>query len=459
MSDLQNDVGIAQATPVSRRAMLRRSVATLGAAGVTAALSPNVVAAGEHPLHPKTPHFAPKAKRVIMFFMNGGASHVDTFDPKPMLEKDHGKKITRSRKLLKSPWKFKRYGQSGLEVTDLFPHVGSLADDLAVIRSVHNDHGDHFEATLGMHTGSNGSAMPGIGAWLSFGLGTDNPNLPSHVVFAAKNPYAGSQVWDSNFLPAYHQGVRIKPGGSPIPNLTPYVKSEKLRCMERGFFAKLNEKHAAARENDQQLRDRMLSFRTATGLQSQAPEAFDIDKESQATLDLYGIGKGDNKSFGWQCLMARRLAERGVRFVEVIDANNWDAHGNIKSHEPLSKNVDKPIAGLIKDLKSRGMLDDTLVVWCTEFGRTPAAPGGGRDHHKYCFTCWLAGGGSKGGVAYGKTDEYGLEIAENGVHVHDFHATILHLLGIDHEQLTFHYGGRDLRLTDLYGNVVQGVIA
>ena len=443
----------------SRRTFLRSSAAMLGATALSPAIARGEVFSSAHPLFPKTPHFAPKAQRVIFFFMNGGASHVDTFDPKPALVKDAGKQISSGRKLLPSPWKPNVYSQCGTQVTELFPHVGACMDDIALIRSMHGDHGDHFEATLGMHSGSNGEARPGIGAWLSFGLGTHNPNMPSHVVFAEKNPYGGAQVWDSNFLRAYHHGVRVTPVSNPIPNFKSAVAASNLREMEMQMFEKLNAAHAAARPGDSKLSDRSLSFRTARGLMQDAPDAFDITKESDATLELYGVKRGDNKSFAWQCLMARRMAERGVRFIEVIDGNNWDAHSNIKSHESLSKNIDQPIAGLIRDLKSRGMLDSTLVVWCTEFGRTPHAPGGGRDHHKGAFSCWLAGGGAKGGVVHGTTDPYGIEIAENPVHVHDFHATILHLVGIDHERLTYHYGGRDFRLTDLYGNVVKSVVA
>lgn len=448
---------------LSRRDLLRRSALALGTTACATALLPSTARGGTfsptHPLYPKAPHFAPKAKRVILFFMNGGVSHVDTFDPKEGLRRDHGKIISGSAKLLASPWKTNVYASCGTQVTELFPQLGACMDDIALIRSMYGDHGDHFAATLGMHTGSNGEARPGIGAWLSYGLGTHNPNLPSHVVFAPKDPYAGTQVWDANFLPAYHQGVRVTPGSEPIANLKPALGDVTLRSMEEELFDRVNQIHLAKRTEDQRLKGRMLSFQTARGLQSQAPEVFDLREESDASLSLYGVQRGDAKSFAWQCLMARRLAERGVRFIEVIDANNWDAHGNIKDHEKMARNIDQPIAGLIRDLKSRGMFEETLIVWCTEFGRTPAAPGGGRDHHKAAFSCWLAGAGVKGGVVYGASDEYGLTIAENPVHVHDFHATILHLAGLDHEKLTFRYGGRDFRLTDVHGNIVKDVIA
>ena len=444
---------------LSRRALLSRSAVTLGAAALLPSIARAQSFSVEHPLYPKAPHFVPKAKRVILFFMNGGVSHVDTFDPKAALHRDNGKQYKGGTKLLASPWKTEVYADCGTQVTTLFPHLGSCMNDIAVIRSMYGDHGDHFAATLGMHTGSNGEARPGIGAWLSFGLGTHNPNLPSHVVSAPKDPYAGTQVWDANFLPAYHQGVRVMPGSEPIANLKPGQSDVTLRSMEEELFDRINQVHLARRSEDQRLKSRMLSFQTARGLQSQAPEVFDISKESDATLEMYGTQRGNTKSFGWQCLMARRLAERGVRFIEVIDANNWDAHGNIRQHEAMSKNIDQPIAGLIRDLKSRGLFEETLIVWCTEFGRTPAAPGQGRDHHKAAFTCWLAGGGVKGGTVYGETDEHGLSIAQNPVHVHDFHATILHLAGLNHEELTFHHAGRDYRLTDVHGNIIKDVIA
>lgn len=448
---------------LSRRELLHRSALSLGAAAVGGSLLPTMARGDSfspsHPLFPKSPHFAPKAKRVILFFMNGGVSHVDTFDPKPALQRDGGKAMTGSAKLLASPWKSGVHASCGTAVTDLYPHVGACMDDIALIRSMHGDHGDHFAATLGMHTGSNGEARPGIGAWLSYGLGTHNPNLPSHVVFAPKDPYAGTQVWDSNFLPAYHQGVRVTPGSEPIANLKPAQSDVTLRTMEQELFDRINQQHLVKRSDDGRLRGRMLSFETARGLQSQAPEVFDLSNESDSTLSLYGVQRGEAKSFAWQCLMARRLAQRGVRFIEIVDANNWDAHGNIKDHERMARNSDQPIAGLIRDLKNHGMLEETLVIWCTEFGRTPASTSQGREHHRQAFSCWLAGGGAKGGVVHGATDEYGISIAENPVHVHDFHATILHLLGLDHEKLTFHYGGRDYRLTDVHGNIVKSVIA
>ncbi len=400
-----------------------------------------------------------------MFFQTGGVSHVDSFDPKPALARDEKKKskLNRDRGFKPSMWAHQPRGESGLEITNLFPHIGAMADDLCLIRSLHGDHGDHFEATLHMHTGSNGSALPGIGAWMSYGLGTANPNLPSHVVFADKQPYAGSQAWDSNFLPAYHQGVRIQPGNEPIPNLRPDDALAAAQPAEMKMLEKMNRRHFKSRADNAELAARILSFETAYSMQNLAPDLFDLSKETDHTLDLYGTKRDDNKSFGWQCLMARRMAERGVRFIEVIDtgsSGNWDAHSNIQGHGKLAKIIDQPIAGLLTDLKQRGLYEDTLVIWCTEFGRTPYPDSNptGRGHHKQVFTCWLAGGGVKGGYAYGKSDEHGLAPAENPVHVHDFHATILHLVGMNHEQLTYHWAGRNFRLTDVHGEVIHDIL-
>lgn len=444
---------------ITRRELLQHSVA--GALGL-GALGASPLLAGVNPLEPKPSQFAAKAKRVIMFFAPGGASHVDTFDPKPQLQKDHGKEVSKDRVLTRSLWESKRYGQSGLEISDLFPYLGQCADDLCLMRSIHGDKGDHFEATLSMHSGAKAGTLPGIGAWVSYGMGTQNPNLPSHVVFAEKLPYAGSQSWDCNFLPAYHQGTRITPGPEPISNLLPDPKLAQYQSRELDLLAKMNARHRDARSGDSALDARMYSFQAAVGLQKTAPQVFDLKDESDATLAMYGIDRNDRKSFGWQCLVARRMSEQGVRFIEMIDPGNWDAHSNMKSYDKLSQRVDRPMAALISDLKQRGLLDETLIVWCTEFGRTPSAKKDaqdGRDHYKDAFTCWLAGGGVKGGMAYGSTDEYGIKIAENPVHIHDFHATILHLLGFDHTKLTYFTSGRDFRLTGLAGQVVKEVIA
>ncbi|MEZ6111629.1 MAG: DUF1501 domain-containing protein [Pirellulaceae bacterium] len=431
-----------------------------GAAGIASGARPAMAAAND-PLAPRDPHFAAKAKRVIQIFLPGGVSHVDTFDPKAALQRDDGKAMRKGRVLAASRWGFQASGQSGLEISDLFPKVREHADELCLIRSMHGDKGDHFEATLSMHSGAMVGVLPGIGAWVSFGLGTENPNLPSHVVFCQKLPYAGSQAWSSNFLPAYHQGTRIVPGNEPIANLKPESRVAQQQPLELGFLRELNQRHLQTRSTDSRLAARMYAYDSAVGLQSTAPEVFDLRDESQATLDLYGVKSGEQSSFGWQCLMARRMSERGVRFIELIDkgaSGNWDAHSNMKSYEGLSRNIDQPIAALLHDLKRRGLLEETLIVCCTEFGRTPDVKEDqrdGRDHYKNAFTCWLAGGGVRGGSAYGATDEYGVNIVENPAHIHDFHATILHLLGFDHERLTYFYNGRDFRLTGLAGKVLD----
>ena len=443
----------------TRREAIVRSAAFLGASGLTGR---GLLAAGSdnlHPLAPKSPPYRARARRVIFLFMTGGASHVDSFDPKEKLNELDGKTYKGKRKFRKSPWAARPRGKSGLVTTDLFPQINTVIDDLCLIRSIHGDHGDHFEATLHMHTGSNGDARPGIGAWVSFGLGTDNPNLPSHIVFAKEKPYAGSQAWDSNFLPAYHQGIRILPGDEPIPHLKPYGPLAPVQDLELEMLRRVNRRHAIDRGRPSELMARILSFDTARSIQHLAPEIFNLGGETRSVLKMYGVGDGDNRSFGWQCLMARRMAERGVRFIEVVD-RNWDHHSGLRrGHSRQAKVVDQGIAALVRDLKQRGLLEDTLVVWCTEFGRTPHAPGDGRDHHSRAFTCWLAGGGVKGGHAHGATDETGVEIAENPVHVHDFHATILHLLGINHKKLTYRYAGRDFRLTDVHGKIVHAVLA
>jgi hypothetical protein len=431
---------------------------------------------GGDSLQERQPHFPARAKRVIFLFMTGGVSHVDSFDPKPALTRDHGKEIKADhpeiknrpgyeRIFLKRPqWEFTPHGQSGIEVSTLFPQIADCVDDLAVIRSMHTSHSNHYNATLGMHTGSFNQSRPSIGSWLTYGLGTVNQNLPGFVVIAPRQTYAGTQVYASDFLPGAHQGTLVVPGGEPIRNVSPRTPTAQQQ-LELQLLRELNEEHLVPRETDQALAARLTSFETAFRMQMAAPEAFDFSGETAETLSSYGLQPGQTDGFGWQCLAARRLVERGVRFVELIDtgsSNNWDAHGDMLSHEPLAKNVDKPIAALLKDLKQRGMLEDTLVVWTTEFGRTPfnnQADAKGREHHPWAFSSWLSGAGIKPGIVYGETDEHGLRVARDGVHVHDFHATILHLMGFDHERLTYRHSGRDYRLTDVSGEVVRGVLS
>lgn len=428
------------------------------------------------PLAARPAPAAGRAKSVIFLFMSGGVSHVDSWDNKPRLSIDHGKQVeldhpeTRNRPgyeklFLKRPqWAFSRRGLCGTECSDLFPHIAGCVDDMAVIRSMHCDHSNHYNATLGMHTGSFNQARPSLGSWVSYGLGSPNRNLPSFVVIAPFTPYAGSQVWASDFLPGSHQGTLVVPGAEPMQNIRPRVPVSRQE-LELSALAELNARHQAARLTDPRLAARIRSFETAFGMQMAAPEAFDFSTETDETHALYGLQRGQTAGFGWQCLAARRLVERGVRFVELIDtgsSGNWDSHGNMQDHGRLAGHVDQPIAGLLKDLKRRGLLDETLVVWTTEFGRTPfnsSADHPGREHHPWAFSSWLAGGGSRAGTVHGETDEHGMRAVVNKVHVHDFHATILHLLGIDHTRLTWRYAGRDFRLTDVHGEVVQGVLA
>jgi len=457
----------------SRRKVLRSFVA---GSGLMPGILHQLAAAESDPLAPKSAHFPARAKNVIFLFMTGGVSHVDTFDPKPNLTRDVGKEVKLDhpeiknrpgyeRIFLKAPqWEFSPRGNCGTEVSSLFPHVGSCMDEIALIRSMHTDHSNHYNATLGMHTGSFAFARPSIGAWVSYGLGTFNKNLPSFITIAPAQTYAGTQVYASDFLPGAHQGTLVVPGSEPIANVNPRISTDRQQ-LELAALQKLNRQHLESRGNHHLAEARMRSFETAFGMQMEAPDAFDFSRESDATHQLYGLQRGATKGFGWQCLAARRLVERGVRFVELIDtgsSGNWDSHGNMKEHEPLARNVDQPISGLLKDLKSRGMLEDTLVVWTTEFGRTPfnnKADAAGREHHNWAFSSWLAGAGVKGGITHGATDEYGIHPEKDPVHVHDFHATILHLMGLDHELLTYRHSGRDYRLTDVFGKVVDGVLA
>jgi hypothetical protein len=424
-------------------------------------------------LAPMPSHHPPRAKQLLFVFLTGGFSHLDTFDPKARLKEQHGKPMpafglrpdeSRPLPLLGSKFDFQASGQSGLPISELFPNLRSVADRLCVIRSMHTDIVEHFQATLAMHTGSPTVPMPGIGAWLSYGLGSLNHNLPPYVVLAEHLPYAGAQVWDSNFLPAEHQGVRIIPGDKPVADLEPLPRPITLRQLEEIMLRDINAMHAAARPDDGALRARINSFDIARGMMREAPEAFDLTREPDLTIDLYGLTRGDNKSFAWQCIVARRLIERGVRIVELIDTgshDNWDSHGDMETHRPKALRVDRALTALIHDLAVRGLLDQTLLAICTEFGRTPWSDSGngkGRNHYAKAFTCLLVGAGVRGGTVYGETDEYGANIVANPCHVHDYHATILHLMGIDHERLTYRYGGRDFRLTDVAGRVVKDIL-
>ena len=461
-------------TITSRRQFLRTASGGFGATAF-AGICSEAGAAPIDPLAARPSHYTAQADRVIFVYSTGGVSHVDTFDHKPQLTADHGKSITASRwlnksgefkrYLIKPRWGFNQYGQNGTWVSDLFPHLATVIDDVCVLNAMHCDSDGHDKGTLAAHTGSAQFARPSVGSWVSYGLGTVNQNLPSFMVLAPAAPYAGAQTWGSDFLPGCHQGTHVIPGREPVANIKPRVASRDLQEMELNLRSRLNRVHQAGRTSDLAMDARIRSFETAFGMQRAAPEAFDVTDESERTLEMYGMKRDDTSGFGWQCLMARRLSERGVRFIELIDVgsnNNWDSHGNMGDHERLARHIDKPIAGLLTDLKQRGMLDRTLVVWTSEFGRTPfntSANHAGREHHNFCFTSWMAGGGVKGGMVHGQSDEHGILTTQDAVHTHDLHATILHVLGMDHERLTYRHAGRDFRLTDVSGRVVQEILA
>jgi uncharacterized protein (DUF1501 family) len=446
--------------PITRRAGIRSLVAgsLLFPGIINELIAAEQTASG--PLAAKPPHFPAKAKRVIFVFATGGVSHIDTFDPK---SSGKGRDGNGSDKLMGSVFPAKPSAKTGTMVTDLFPHLRDLMQDLCLIRSMKSAHFDHTEAAVGMHTGSATFTRPSMGSWLSYGLGSVNQDLPSFIVIAPHLPYGGTQVYASDFLPAYHQGTRVIPGKQPIENLQARTRTESHQQLELDLVNQFNRQHLAARGDDSQLAARMKSYETAFAMQTACPDAFDLTQEDQSTLKLYGLKPGDNTSFAWQCVVARRLAERGVRFIELVDSGsrpNWDSHGDMKEHEPLAKASDQPLAALIADLKQRGMLEETLVVWATEFGRTPTKEGKfGRGHHGECFSIWLAGGGSASGIVHGETDELGKAIVSGGVDVHDLHATILHLMGIDHTRLTYRHAGRDFRLTDVHGRIVKEILA
>ncbi|MCA9121707.1 MAG: DUF1501 domain-containing protein [Planctomycetaceae bacterium] len=450
--------------PITRRSVIRSMVSgSIILPGILSELLAEDEArssvSSSGPLAPKSPHFDAKAKRVIFLFATGGVSHIETFDPKPST---NGRDGSGKDKLMGSIFPYSANKRCGTEVTDLFPQLREAMDDICVIRSMKSAHFDHTEAAVGMHTGSPTFARPSMGSWVSYGLGTFNQNLPSFIVIAPHLPYGGTQVYASDFLPAYHQGTRVIPGEHPIENLQPRTRVREIQELELGLADAFNRGHLQTRRDDLQLAARIKSFETAFQMQTAGPEAFDVASEDDATLAEYALKRGENVGFGWQCLVARRLAERGVRFIELIDTGsrpNWDSHGEMKEHEPLAKAVDQPIAALIKDLKRRNMLDETLVVWATEFGRTPTKEGkNGRGHHGDCFSIWLAGGGIKGGIVHGETDEIGKSIVHDKVEVHDLHATILHLLGINHTKLTYRHAGRDFRLTDVHGSIIKDIL-
>lgn len=434
---------------------------------------------GAEAAHPVAlPRFAQRAKRVIFLFMKGGPSGVDTFDYKPQLQASDGKELPFAKprvqfaptgNLLASPWRFQQHGESGLWISELFPHVARHADELCVLNSVHGTNAAHGGASMKLHTGSDNFLRPSMGAWVTYGLGTENENLPGFVTICPTLAHGGLKNWGAAFLPAQYQGVPIGVASQPASQAeVRYIRnprwSRKVQQEQLELLTELNRAHLQSAGPHAILEGRLASYELAFRMQDEMPEAQQLTAESEATLRLYGIDDPVTENFGRQCLLARRFAERGVRFIQVThsDANvQWDQHSDLKvGHEKNAREVDKPIAGLLHDLKARGLLADTLVLWGGEFGRTPTAQGtNGRDHNPEGFTMWMAGGGVRGGLRYGATDEFGYYAQENKVHVHDLHATLLALLGVDHQQLTYRYAGRDFRLTDVAGEVHQALFA
>ena len=430
--------------------------------------------ASTNPMAPRAPHFVPRAKSVIYLFMAGAPSHLELFDNKPELAKWNGKLppadlvkgyraafINPSSKLLGPKFKFGRHGKCGAEISELLPHLGQVADDIAIVKSMHTDAFNHAPGQIMMNTGSQQFGRPSLGAWTAYGLGSEASDLPAFVVFSTgqKGTSGGASNWGSGFLPSMYQGVPFRNTGDPVLYLSnPAGVDRELQGDTVETIRRLNLKRLG-RVGDPEIATRINSFEMAYRMQASAPELMDLSREPKSVLDLYGAEPG-KPTFASACLLARRLVERGVRFVQIFH-ESWDHHGNLTSGLKGSCGAtDRPSAALVQDLKARGLLDDTLVIWGGEFGRTPMVQGGndGRDHHPNCFTMWLAGGGVKGGITIGESDEFGFRVTEDGVHVHDLHATILHLLGFDHTQLTYRFQGRDFRLTDVHGNVVTQLL-
>ncbi len=463
--------------PVSRREMLMRSANGFGGLALLALMAEKAAAAPSNPLAARPPHFKARAKNVIFLYMDGGPSQVDTFDPKPRLQADHGKPFAMKMEptqfasngaTLGSPWKFQNHGRSGLPVSELFPELAGCMDDLCVIRSMASNFSEHTNANYFLHTGSGLQGRPGMGAWVGYGLGTENQNLPGFVVLnGGLIPPGGLDNFNSGFLPASYQGSIFKPTAQPVANITPgeavpeaqQRKLALMRELDRGVLERFGKLDA--------LESAIANYELAGRMQTEVPELMDLKGESAATKQAYGLEHSfkHTRTFGQQCLLARRMIERGVRFIELTCPNTghdrWDQHGKLKvGHQDNARAVDQPIAALLKDLKTRDLLKETLVVWAGEFGRTPFAQGSdGRDHNPFGFSIWMAGGGVKGGMTYGATDEYGYKVVENRVTIHDLHATMLHLLGLEHTKLTFRFGGRDMRLTDVHGELVKEILA
>jgi hypothetical protein len=463
---------------LSRRELLRVSSTGFGGlalAGLMAEQEARAASANKDPLAVRSPHFPARAKRVIFLFMHGGPSQVDTFDYKPLLKRDHGKPLPFARpkvvsgqtfNLLQSPWAFKQYGQSGAWVSDLFPEIAKCVDDMCFIKSMHGSNSRHGGALLELHTGSDTFIRPSMGSWITYGLGSENSSMPGYLTICPTQSHGGANNFGSAFLPAPYAGTSIGSVGiaskdAKIPFISNSETPREIQRKEIDYTQVLNRKQLEMTGPDRALEGRIESFELAFRMQAEAPDLQDLDKESEATRKMYGLDNPVTEDFGRQCLMARRFSEKGVRFVQVSHTYKWDQHENLKKdHSQNAAEVDKPIAALLRDLKSRGLLEDTLVLWAGEFGRTPTAEGSdGRDHNPEAFTVWMAGGGVKPGLSYGATDDYGYYSVEKKVHFHDLHATILHLLGLDHLKLTYRYAGRDFRLTDVHGNVVKDILA
>ncbi len=466
---------------LTRRELLSRSGMGLGALAL-AHLSSEFAAAAPvgNPLLPKSPHFPGTAKHVIHLFMNGGPSQVDTFDPKPELQRRAGEVLPDGNlkterptgALFASPYKFTRHGDSGIEVSEIFPHVAECVDDMAIIRSMYADVPNHEPSLLLMNCGDARQIRPSVGSWLTYGLGTENQNLPAFVAMCPGGyPIQESQNWQAGFLPGIYQGTHVDTKHTRIEQLIENIKNDRIgpaaQRQQLDLLAALNQRHLDARQNEAELEARIQSFELAYRMQIEASDAFDISREPQHILDMYGSGTQAR-----QILIARRLVERGVRYVQVWhgDGQPWDSHDDIEvNHRRLAKQCDQAIGALIKDLRQRGLLDETLILWGGEFGRTPVVEMpkkgsnqgkiNGRDHNHWGFTVWMAGGGVKGGYVHGATDDFGFKAVEDRVHVHDLHATLLHLMGFDHQRLTYRYAGRDFRLTDVHGEVVKAVLA
>jgi len=462
----------------TRRQVLRDTALGFGMLAFAAQLAEESRAAEPaDPLASRPPHFPARAKRVIFLFMKGGPSQVDTFDYKPFLDRDDGKPLPFDKprvqfaptgNLMRSPWRFRQHGQSGAWVSDLFPSVAECVDDLCFIHSLHGSNAAHGGAVLKLHTGSDSMVRPSMGSWITYGLGTENRNLPGFLTICPTLAHGGVNNWNSAFLPAAFQGTPIGNASIPVDQAKiRYIRNAdtppKVQRLLLDRLGEMNRDHLQRSGPEQALEGRLNTFELAFRMQTAMPEIEDLSRETAATHRLYGLDDPVTASFGRQCLLARRLAERGVRFVQVTHSDSavqWDQHSNLKAgHEKNAREVDRPIAGLLKDLKARGLLQDTLVLWAGEFGRTPTMQGGdGRDHNPEGFTVWLAGGGVKGGHRHGATDDYGYFAVRDKVHLHDLHATLLALLGLDHEKLTYRHAGREFRLTDVHGRVVREIM-